>query len=321
MNVWDDPKYGGTVAWNQIVKTLSNDNFNTETGATVTYTDGVAEVSSTTASNGLVSRYNTDVIKDHKYLLSFDIYATEVYSSVTLGFRSATGAYIQRNTVANTWTSYATIRNAVWGQSNSKVYLYKAGDVYENIKFRNAMAIDLTAMFGSTIADYIYSLEQADAGAGVAWFRNLFPKDYYPYDNSYTETCVSAVNGDPYWKKDIDWTTPAGTVYDGTVNVVTGALSSEWANIASYNGETINEPWLSSMDAYAAGATPTTGAQVVYTLATPLTYQLTPQEVKSLLGKNNVWSSGGTSSVTYRADTKLYIDNKITQAIAAALNS
>ena len=40
---------------------------------------------------------------------------------------------------------------------------------------------DLTQMFGSTIADYIYSLEQSQAGAGVAWFKKLFPKDYYPY--------------------------------------------------------------------------------------------------------------------------------------------
>ena len=44
------------------------------------------------------------------------------------------------------------------------------------------MLIDLTAIFGSTIADYIYSLEQSQAGAGVAWFRQYFPKDYYPYD-------------------------------------------------------------------------------------------------------------------------------------------
>jgi hypothetical protein len=38
-------------------------------------------------------------------------------------------------------------------------------------------------MFGSTIADYIYSLEQSTAGAGVAFFRKLFPKDYYPYNS------------------------------------------------------------------------------------------------------------------------------------------
>lgn len=41
---------------------------------------------------------------------------------------------------------------------------------------------DLTQMFGSTIADYIYSLEQATAGAGVAWFKQFFSEDYYSYD-------------------------------------------------------------------------------------------------------------------------------------------
>ena len=44
------------------------------------------------------------------------------------------------------------------------------------------MLFDLTQMFGSTIADYIYSLEQANAGAGVAYFRSLFPKPYYDYN-------------------------------------------------------------------------------------------------------------------------------------------
>lgn len=41
---------------------------------------------------------------------------------------------------------------------------------------------DITQMFGSTIADYIYSLEQTTAGAGVAWFRKYFPNDYYDYN-------------------------------------------------------------------------------------------------------------------------------------------
>lgn len=93
----------------------------------------------------------------------------------------------------------------------------------------------------------------------------------------------------------VDWSTQAGTVYGGSLDVVTGVLTVDRADIASYNGEVINEPWLSSMDAYVAGETPTTGAQVVYTLATPLTYQLTSQEVETLAGINNVFSSDGTS--------------------------
>ena len=42
--------------------------------------------------------------------------------------------------------------------------------------------IDLTLAFGSAIADYISTLETATPGAGVAWFRALFPKPYYAYD-------------------------------------------------------------------------------------------------------------------------------------------
>ena len=51
--------------------------------------------------------------------------------------------------------------------------------------------------------------------------------------------------------------------------------------------------------------------QVVYPLATPITYNLTPIEVKSLLGVNNIWSNAGDVEVEYRADTKLYIDKKL----------
>ena len=43
------------------------------------------------------------------------------------------------------------------------------------------IVIDLTTLFGSTIADYIYSLEQATAGAGVAWVKKYLPNDYYAY--------------------------------------------------------------------------------------------------------------------------------------------
>ena len=42
--------------------------------------------------------------------------------------------------------------------------------------------------------------------------------------------------------------------------------------------------------------------QFSYTLETPVTYQLTPQEVQSLLGENNVWSDADGVTVTYRSD-------------------
>ena len=47
---------------------------------------------------------------------------------------------------------------------------------------------------------------------------------------------------------------------------------------------------------------------IVYDIATPQTYQLTPEEVKTVLGQNNIFADCGDVNVQYRADTKLYID-------------
>ena len=97
--------------------------------------------------------------------------------------------------------------------------------------------------------------------------------------------------------------TDQGTVYGGTFDFVSGKLTVTMANIASYNGETLPGEWLSSMDAYAAGTTPTTGAQVVYELATPLEYTLSAQQLTTLLGENNVWSDAGEiSKLVYRSN-------------------
>ena len=51
-----------------------------------------------------------------------------------------------------------------------------------------------------------------------------------------------------------------------------------------------------------------------YKLATPQTIQLTPQEIRTLLGTNNVWSNGDTY-IKYIADTGLFIVKKIDEAI------
>lgn len=51
------------------------------------------------------------------------------------------------------------------------------------------------------------------------------------------------------------------------------------------------------------------GMHFVYPLATPTTTQLTPQEVKSLLGSNNIYHDcNGQVAVTYRANGQLYVE-------------
>lgn len=53
--------------------------------------------------------------------------------------------------------------------------------------------------------------------------------------------------------------------------------------------------------------------EIVYLIATPIIYQLTPIEVRTLLGVNNISANTGNVSVTYPCDLKLYIDNKIAE--------
>lgn len=165
----------------------------------------------------------------------------------------------------------------------------------------------------------------------------------------------------------VDWTSPAGTVYHGTVDPVIGQLTVDWVlksfdgtegwglinsayfmtvlgstdsivndsaicshyldnpNISTGNGQTGIRCYNRSASPYngavflvrpdaplsmsladfktwlATENTNGTPLQVCYELATPLTYQLTAQEVAALVGENNVWTSSGPVSVTVEA--------------------
>ena len=159
----------------------------------------------------------------------------------------------------------------------------------------------------------------------------------------------------------VDWTTPAGTVYGGTVDVVTGVLTVDWAivdlgtlawgyrssgssvapyfyadyggNIA-YPGALFTYPIDAVCSQYkvvvrsgatfvdytlcgdggvsvdqiqvkdprytdaATFKTAMSGVQLCYELATPLTYQLSTQDVVTLVGDNYIWSDSGDVTIT-----------------------
>ena len=65
--------------------------------------------------------------------------------------------------------------------------------------------------------------------------------------------------------------------------------------------------------------------QLVYKVSSYIDYSIQPDHISGILttlyGTNNIWADTGDVEVTYPCDTRLYIDNKITQAIANALNS
>ena len=95
--------------------------------------------------------------------------------------------------------------------------------------------------------------------------------------------------------------------YQGTTGI---SLQHNAADVYVYDAQRES---MSAVDFKAAMS----GVQLVYKLATPVTYDLTPTEVTTLLGTNNVWADTGDVTVDFAADLKTYIDIKIAAAVAA----
>ena len=110
----------------------------------------------------------------------------------------------------------------------------------------------------------------------------------------------------------ISWQTEAGTVYGGTL---TDNGNGTWTlkakpYYASYNGEALVGPWVSSIDVYAEGVTPTTGAQVVDLGGTETVYTLTAESIKTLLWQNSIFAdTGDVDELTYCVDPAMYHDD------------
>ena len=179
-----DSIVGVSYPWNQLIQ---NGNFAdgfskwSTSAATASASDGVLSYIST-AQYGSV---RTDVSweENHKYLLSVDIKGDSALTTANFNIYNGRGVYFQVPAITTSWNRACTISNH--NKTSGTVQLIfqdnRSAD-WDAIYLRNVQIFDLTLMFGSAIADYIYSLEQATAGAGVARFRNLFPKSYYAYN-------------------------------------------------------------------------------------------------------------------------------------------
>lgn len=179
-------KVGGkSVVWNQHLKLdkVRNDN-----GITASLNnDRSVTINGTATSDAYIlidSRNSFKLNENHKYL----------YKGCPSG-GSGIGYFL-----GDSWSGMGrdygkgTIFKATSGTFQPRITV-KKGNTVSNLTFRPAL-FDITQMFGSTIADYIYSLEQANAGAGVAWFKQMFPAESYPYNpgeiiSSRTETITA----------------------------------------------------------------------------------------------------------------------------------
>lgn len=226
--------------------------------------------------------------------------------------------------VASTATKSFTLMLSEAVTIESGMYLHLMNDIATgsiSIDFRNASARvfgcaasplartqDLSSYAGQTvdrISFYVPSGNTYTLNLTPMFVKSSTAMAFKPYTNICPITGIDEVNLVHSPTTDVeDGTTytislaSAGTVYGGTLNVTAGTLTVTHGVIASYAGETLPGAWMSSMDTYVEGGTPTTGAQVVYELATPQTYSLTPTQIQMLTGTNRFWADSGDVMVT-----------------------
>lgn len=184
-----DKIVGGTVAHNQIVH---NGNFESGTTywtvnrATISASDGIVTVTkdeNTVMGTGYVHQPAVMLTVGHKYLFSCE-YKGIAGKQLTL-FTNGAGMTNVIPSDSN-WHSKAIISNITVLPSVTCLFWlsYETTTVDNVAQFRNIFYIDLTQMFGTTIADYLYTLESGTAGAGVAKLKEwgFFTQPYYPYN-------------------------------------------------------------------------------------------------------------------------------------------
>ena len=284
---------GGSVAWNQM---CGNGNFRNANGwgsngvnySTLSVSDNIGTFTAKSLINSSTYAMYYMKVQDGLLLQNGHVILamTDVNPSrgTTLGFMYSGVATNSRSmdVPANTWTRFSSVVKMTANNNNLVYYFNRSSTLLEGdtVKFKNVNALDLTVMFGSTIADYIYSLEQANAGVGVAWFRNLFTKDYYPFD------AWSIVSVKPSARKAISPDVNSYAIYpfDSTIEL-RGVLKLDASNNLYYDGDEYtpngNIKRNYGTRAYQSGdesdsSVLTDGTNTIYKLSTPTTESATP---------------------------------------------
>ena len=268
-------------------------------------------------------------------------------------------ANINKNIIMQAGAAVANATNKAAGLSAATP---EPGAIISAIQLVNGgrtIGPDALAHFTESVRNKLLSLlvsmEPIQSGSGTPSPDNVRPISGRTGAHVYVSPTSNVADATTY---SVDWTSEAGTVYSGTVDVVTGVLTVDkvlvdlgtlsWApgstsvtdkyrflaslpddavnsdttvgvtslcsqyvalaNGATYpaanNGYTINGSKVYIYDASHATDNGTTfqnamsGVQLVYKLTTPLTYQLSSQDVVTLVGYNYIWSDSGDVTIT-----------------------
>ena len=170
-NTQHDEIVGATVGWNQLFKFTYNQTLG---GITFNSTDGASVAMSGTATQTvykLLSLIPKSIV-NHVYYIDADVPSSVSANDIVI-YNDNGGIWAQ----STPRIAKATLNNSFY------IRIVRGVSINPQITITPQL-VDLTAMFGTVIADYVYSLEQATAGSGIAWLKSygFFTKDYYPYN-------------------------------------------------------------------------------------------------------------------------------------------
>lgn len=167
---------GGSLGWNQLVQ---NGNFAdtsvwTSLGGSFAVADNVGTI--TVAGSAVYLYQQIQIPQGHKYFITADLKASDPVTS-----RFSEGSTEKKsNAVGTAWETFSGIFSIT--DTSGYINFIRASTFSGTINIRNAMFIDLTALFGSAVADAIYAMEQSVSGSGVAYVKTIIGDDYIPFN-------------------------------------------------------------------------------------------------------------------------------------------
>lgn len=201
---------------------------------------------------------------------------------------------LEKGSVATAWTPYANVC-PITGRTGLNGWVEEEYDPAEQPSFSVSWQTEAGTVYdgyidvvsGELVATY--GVDTYDGSSDETW--NVIPADNRAYIS------VPSIKTPP------------------TNNDLAGILSNEYKE-KPYNNVALNKPAITARanitqinvfddritsDANWRSLLASNPLQVVFPLAQPLTYQLTQQEVMTLVGQNNAWVDTGDVSVTYQS--------------------
>ena len=190
---------GGTVVWNQFVRDGDLSQPSGYWNSKVVISGGYGTVNpSQKYDSGSQRLLDSPFVVNHKFLLLFlakadtpEVLACGIGDNVTFTYTKSFNA-------TTLWGSYGSIFSIPTSLTGTNQIIFIRTELdsgFAPFSFDNVMFTDLTQMLGTSIADYVYNLETATAGAGVSWLKKHFPAQFDVGYQAYDAGSLQSVSG------------------------------------------------------------------------------------------------------------------------------